>query len=383
MVLVALLAPLAVDAVWLKHIVLDTDRFVGEVGPLVDDPHVQDQIVDTVTEQLTSKVDIEGRLQQQLPDQLRFLGPIASRQAVDLVRSVTRSIVVSDRFSAIFKKSLRASHSLVINTLTGKGRTSVKDGVIYLDLTELRDRVVARIDDTPLGSVLAFPETREVQVAVVESPGLAKAQSFVNLLDALGFWLPVVTLALAGLAIVLAVDRRRAVMWVGVWTSVSMAVHLALIAFGRDLYLGAVTKTLDKGAASSIYDLFLRIPRTSSRAALVLGLIVALGAVLAGPSKGALSVRSLWGRATGSAGGVLDEVGPLSVASAFVASHRSAFTAGVLGLGALVLVFSDRLLIPTVLWTTVAVLVMLGVIAVLAAAAPTTSTKDTPVENPA
>ncbi|HYQ76473.1 MAG TPA: hypothetical protein VER05_15175, partial [Cellulomonas sp.] len=40
-VLGALLAPVAVVAVWAKDLVTDTDRYLATVGPLVDDPQIQ------------------------------------------------------------------------------------------------------------------------------------------------------------------------------------------------------------------------------------------------------------------------------------------------------------------------------------------------------
>ena len=58
----AVLSPLAVDALWIKRTVLETDQFVAQLGPLADDPEIQAFVSERIADELTEAADLETRL---------------------------------------------------------------------------------------------------------------------------------------------------------------------------------------------------------------------------------------------------------------------------------------------------------------------------------
>ena len=73
-VLVCILAPVSVLAVWLHNTVLDTDQYVATVAPLAHDPAVQEAIATRVTNSLVASTDLEARVGRRASRQGAGLG---------------------------------------------------------------------------------------------------------------------------------------------------------------------------------------------------------------------------------------------------------------------------------------------------------------------
>ena len=113
-------------------------------------------------------------------------------------------------------------------------------------------------------------------------------------LDAVATWLPWITLMLLAAGVYLARHRRRAVLGVGLGVVVGMLVLAAALMVGRVVVVGAVAEQGVAAAAAS-YDILVRFLYAALRTLAMLGLVVALGGYLAGPSAGAVQIRSALG----------------------------------------------------------------------------------------
>jgi hypothetical protein len=209
---------------------------------------------------------------------------------------------------------------------------------------------------------------KPVELEVTKSPELAKAQRLLRLLDSLGEVIPVALAVLVAAAVWTGRDRRRVVVRLAVGVNIAMIVHLVALALGRSLYLDAVTGVLDLPAAGAVYDLLVHFPRVGTRSVLLLSLVVWIGAVLAGPSRGAVRVRGLMVSATGRSAGAVAELGPLGGAGRWVAVHHRALQGALVAAAGLVLVSFGRITPRGVLWTAVALAIALVVVEILAAA---------------
>ena len=170
---------------------------------------------------------------------------------------------------------------------------------------------------------------------LVQSDGITRAQGLYRLMDTLGTWLPVVTLALFAAGIALARGRRRALMRGAIGIAVSMVVLGALLAVGRIYYLNALPlEVLDEESAGSVFDTLVGFLRTSLRATAVLALVVAFGAFVVGSSPAADSVRAQAARLIGMAGRGADAAGmqPGPVSS-WVRAHKRPLEIGVVAAG--------------------------------------------------
>jgi hypothetical protein len=368
LVLACILAVFSVDAIWVRNLVLNTDRFVEQLGPLVDNPDVQNALVDKVSSELESVADLDTRLKNRLPGQITFLtGPIDDA-ANRFIERVTRTVVTSEQFSNAWKQILRVTHQQMVKTLTGGGpHIKTQNGRITLDLTDLRNRVVAKLQSTGLDVFDKLPANKQLTFTVADSPKLAKLQNFVNVLKTTAWLLPLIAVALFALSVALARDHRRGLTRVGLGIAIGMAVHLIALALGRSFYLNIVTSTLPRDARASMFDLLVTAPRAGTRILLVIGLLIAIGSGLAGPSRAALWVRGGVGRLAGKAGGAAGTLDPVAATGRFVGAHFKVFVAAVIAIGVVIMLAIDQLTAKEVLWIGVGVGVMVVVLAILAA----------------
>jgi hypothetical protein len=368
LVLGSILAVFSVDAIWVRNLVLNTDRFVEQLGPLVDNPDVQNALVDKVSADLESAADLDTRLKTRLPDQITFLAGPIDEATNRFIERVTRTVVTSDQFSKAWKQILRVTHQQMVKTLTGGGpRIQTKNGQITLDLTDLRNRVVGKLQSTGLNVFDKLPANKQVVITIADSPKLAKIQNFVNILKTTAWLLPLIAIALFALSVALARDHRRGLTRVGLGIAIGMAVHLIGLALGRSLYLDVVTSTLPREARASMFDLLVSAPRAGTRILLVIGLLIAIGSGLAGPSRLAVWIRGGVDRIAGRAGSAAGSVDPIAATGRFVGAHFKLFVGGVIAVGVLIMLAIDHLTAKQVLWIAVGVGVVVVVLAILAA----------------
>ena len=74
LVLGLILVPLAVTGGWVRGNIFSTDGFVNMVGPLASDPAIQDQIANSVTNQIFNALDLEVAPSERAPRQARLSG---------------------------------------------------------------------------------------------------------------------------------------------------------------------------------------------------------------------------------------------------------------------------------------------------------------------
>ncbi|WP_033309211.1 hypothetical protein RFN58_36055 [Streptomyces iakyrus] len=384
LVLALLLAPLSVVAAWVDDQVSDTGRYVQTVAPLASDPAVQDVVTDRLTARVVAQVDVEAvteALTRTLADagapprvveaSESLAGPLRSavRDVVD--RTISR-VVTSDVFAQAWEGANTRAHAAVVSMLTGEreGALRAEGDTVQLDLGQVVDEVQQRLVDAGFDKAAAIPDTDRT-ITLFQAEELGKAKDAMRLLDTMGTWLPVLTVALAALAVWTAPRHRRMLLVTAVGVGVMMIVFLVALALLRRVYLDAVpSATLPPDAAAAIYDTFVRFLRDSTRTLLVVAVITALAAYLYGPGRGARAVRHLARRGTSAAGRSLSRAGLRTGSAGFaLAEHRSWTTGIVIGAGVLALVLWNHPTAGAVALVAGLVVVVLIVLETLAAAA--------------
>ncbi|MZD18700.1 MULTISPECIES: hypothetical protein [Streptomyces] len=384
LVVTLLLAPLAVVAAWVNETVTDTDRYVETVAPLASDPAVQQVVIDRLTDEVVKKVDVKavtdaltkvlsdnGAPAQVVAGAASLDGPLRSVVRTVVDRNVTR-VVESEIFRRTWEASNRRAHAAVVHMLTGEreGALRATGDTIQLDVGAVVDEVRQRLVDAGFDKAAAIPDSNRM-VTLFHTDELGKAQDAMRLLNILGTWLPVITVALAALAVWTAPGHRVMVLVTAFGISVMMAVLLVALAVVRRVYLDAVpSATLPPDAAGAIFDTFLRFLRDSARTLLVVFLATALAAYLYGPGRVARRVRALAGHGTTAAGRALRSAG-LSTGRAgrLLAAHPRWTNGIVLGAGALALILWNHPTVGAVVLVAVLVVVVLALVAMVAAAA--------------
>ncbi|MGN9815485.1 hypothetical protein ACTMUQ_09070 [Streptomyces sp. SD11] len=386
-----LLAPLAVVAAWVHDTVSDTDRYVATVAPLASDPAVQKVVTDRLTDRVVRQVDVEAvtaALTKVLADSgapprvvagsEALTGPLTSAVRTVVRRNVER-VVTSDLFEQVWEGSNRRAHAAVLGMLTGErhGALRATDDAVELDIGSVVDEVRQRLVDQGFEKAAAIPDSDRT-VTLFRSEELAKAQDTMRLLDILGTWLPVLTVALAALAVWTAPRHRSMLLITAIGTGLMMVVLLIALAAVRRVYLDTVPAvTLPPDAAAAIFDTFVRFLRDSTRTLLVVAVITALAAYLYGPGRAAVGLRSAARRGAGAAGRGLSRAGMrVGPVGRRLAARRSWATGVVIGAGALALVLWNHPTVGAVALVLGLVLVALAAVAVLVAVAASAPPRD-------
>ncbi|KAA9162584.1 hypothetical protein FPZ12_011015 [Amycolatopsis acidicola] len=374
LVLGCLLAPVSLLTVWVHNQVADTDRFVATASPLIRDPAVRTVVTDRVTEAVSSQVDLRG-LATNAVDALAAQGfpPIVTTTMQGLVGPLTASVrtfvhdkiadlVASPGVASLWDQTIRTAHEQLNSVLSGDSKAVViSGGQVQLDLAPFI--VVARQQLVDSGFALAgrIPDLHPT-IAIADAAGLVKARTGYALLDNAATWLPWVMLVLLALGVFLARRHRRALVGAGLGVAVSMLVVAVGLMIARGILVNAVQPQASV-AAGDAYDIFVRYLRAGLRTVLAVGVVVALGAFLAGPSSTAVGLRRgvtrgiAWLR--GSSGLRTGSVGP------WVHAHLNALRVALVAVAVLIFVFLDRPSGLTVGLIALVLLAFLGVVQLL------------------
>jgi hypothetical protein len=370
-VLGCLLAPVALATVWVHNQVANTDRFTATVDPLIQDPSVQAALTNRVTDTVFTYVDVQGLandavdaladqgVPSRLTDRLHDLtGPLANGVR-SFVRDRIAQLFASEEFARAWNQAIRIAHQQANAVLSGSSSAiAIQDDKVTLDLAPFIDAAKQDLAQRGLTAVNRIPDVHPT-IAIADAAGLVKARTWYSTLDNLATWLPWVAIALLALGVYLARHHRRALVATGLGFAASMLVLAAGLLIARAILVNNVPSRSAEPTAAA-YDIVVRFLRDGLRTLLVVGLVVALGAFLAGPSTTAVRIR----------GGVTRGLGWLrgrsglraGKAGAWVHTYRGVLRGAAVGLAVLIFVFLDRPSGLTVLLIALLLVVVLAVI---------------------
>ncbi len=350
-VLACLLAVVSVFVVFARNQLLNTDAYVSTVAPLATNPAIQTQVATRVSQGLIERTDLKARVKSALPAKAGFLVTPITNEVQSATYSIALKLVQSPKFEQLWVAANRASHKQLVAVLTGtqQGAVSTKNGRITIDLGRVEATVKKDLDAKGITVFNKVPAVKGLNYVLFQSDNLVHIQKLVKFLNKLAVVLPIVTLLCFAGAVVLARNRRRGLVRVGVGLALSMGLILVVIAVGRNQYLAGVKPPQSPEASSAVIDTVTANLRDAVRLILILAALLAIGALVAGNTwvRGKVGDMGKPGWATG---------GPVH---RFVAAHRKALQWLVLAVGLLILVIWSN---PTTLVAVVVVLVTLVVV---------------------
>lgn len=384
-VLGVVLAPISVASVWAHNQIADTDRFVATAGPLAQDPAVQSAITDRLTDVVFTYVDVTALTNQAVDAlQARGLPPQASQRLRGLAAPLASSLrgfvhdrvgqfVASPTFAQLWNRALTGVHQRLNSVLSGNSSTvTVSQGKVMLDLGPFIDQVKQRLVAQGFAPAGAIPSVHPT-VAVADASTLVRAQTGYRLLDKVATWLPWLALVLIAAGIYLARGHRAALRNAGLGVAFSMLVLAAVLLVARGAIVGTVPERSTAAVAAS-FDIMVAFLRAGLRTIFVVGIVVAVGAALFGPSTTAVRIRTgvvagvSWLREHVPVGG--RDGGPVGT---WVHAYRVPLRVAVLVVGVLIFVFLDQPSGVSVIVIAAIMLVCLGVIQFLDRPAHTTA----------
>jgi len=304
-VLAAILVPVSIVAAWARVQLVDEDSFTATLAPLGADSAVQSMIIDETMDAITTQVDflqlttnvIDGVATLDLPPAAISALGLLKQPAADgleglVDRAVTR-VVTSDAFADVWATATRAAHRALTTTATSDGggivvRTS--DGV-GIQLGAIVERVKQNLTDQGVGAASLIPAVDRV-VIIGTGENLSFIRTGYAVSTTVGFWLPLVALALFLVGILIA--RRRSTALLGAGGGLLIGGGALAIGFSVGAaVIGSVAAQIDlsPSALGVIYQQVSAGMAHTAAILAVIGLVVVVIAWTCGRWRGAQAIR--------------------------------------------------------------------------------------------
>jgi hypothetical protein len=351
-----LLFALAVPTVWINRTIMNTDQWVATVGPLAQDPAIQNAVADKLSNALFAKVDVEAQIRSLLPTALAPVAAPVAAQVQTYADKLITDVVRSDQFSTVWTATMRTTQQAFVAAIKGGkpgGAVSTTNGVITLNTEAFLAAAQERLASTRIAGLTGFIPWDKFPASFVlyESPRLAQAQTAFGLFNSLVWILPFLALLFLALALWVAPNTRRAWLWLGVGLTIVTLLPFEALVFGKTAFINAAYNTaqIPNDAAQAFFDIVFKLLMTMQTTAITVGLVVILIAFFGGPSKLALWFRHAIARGLALARGDAH----FGAFGGFVTANKAALRIGAVALGVIVDVLSAPLTPGFVIWTAV------------------------------
>ena len=291
-VLASLIGLGAILTTWVHRQMLDNQAWTDASARLIENREVQDRLSVFLVNELYDNVDVASGLEQRLPENLR---PLASPVAAALREPATdgvKRLLEAPRVQQLWIDANAVAHQKLVNVLenkTGNG-ISTGDGVVTLDLSQLVTEIGTDLG-VPASALAKLPPDTGV-ITVMRSDQLSAAQTAVQAVRVLSTGLLVLVLGLFALAIYLARgERRQTLRNIGVAFVLVGLVVLVVRRVAGNVAVDALTSPQGERAGHEAWLIASAILSQIGWASILYGAIVLAGAVFAGPTATATSVR--------------------------------------------------------------------------------------------
>jgi hypothetical protein len=291
-VVAAVLAFLAIFALWANRQLLNTDNWTDTSTQLLENDEIREQTADYLVDQLYANVDVTARLEQALPPRADGLAGPAASGLRDLATRVTRGLLERPRVQQLWEEANRRAHARFLNIVEGGGPVvSTEEGDVTLDLKELLGQTESRVGIG--GRAESKLPADAAQLTIVRSDQLDFAQDLVDLLKALEIVLVVLSLALFALAVYLARGwRRQALRATGIgFLAAGVAALVARTVAGGAVVDALASTEAIRPAAEATWGIGTSLLTQAAVAAIAYGVVIVAAAWLAGPTGSAIATR--------------------------------------------------------------------------------------------
>ena len=370
---------------WGHRTVIDGERYIQTVGPLIDQPEIQEALATTVTDAVVAKVDTESQVDTLLGSlfpNAGFTGQLAGPIAAGingLIGELVTKFIASDQFATVWIELNTAAQKGIVRVLEGGdgGVVQLQGDELVLDTSVALQTIQQYLVDSGItvAGNITIPDS-DRQIVLANTPALAQIRTIYGLTSPILQWLPLIIAVLFGAAILLARRRARTTVATGIVLVASGVVMLIAENAGETVFTNQLSGTPWGPASSIFYSTLLDYLVAGTEAIVALGIVLILAGWFGGRTGIARKARGevttglaeLRGRMF--AGGN----GPLP-------SNTFPYILwGIYALGVLLLLFSSLLAVSTVLWISALVAGLVTVAQLLAGESGGRTTTSTPVE---
>jgi hypothetical protein len=291
-VLATIVGFVAIYSVWINRQILNTDNWTVTSSQLLERKEIRDQVAAFLVDELYANVDVEAEIRAALPPRAQPLAGPAAGALRSFAERAAQEILARPRAQAAWEEANRNAHKLFIKVLEGGGSVvSTSGGVVVLDLKELLKQTEARVGIG--GRIEQKLPDDAAEITILRSDQLDLAQDAFKTLRALPIVLVSLSLLLFAIALFTSPGwRRRAVRAYGIGFIAAGALALASVAFLGDEVTRSLARTeAAEPAVEQTWTVGTSLLREVAVSTIGYGVLMFLGALLAGPTRAATSIR--------------------------------------------------------------------------------------------
>ena len=356
-VLATLLLIPALVGHWGHRTVIDGQRYIDTVGPLINQPEIQQALAESVTDAVVANVDTETQVDTLLgnlfPD-AGFTDQLAAPIAAginSLIGDLVARFVASEQFAQVWIQLNTAAQKGIVLVLEGEegGPVFLRGDELVLDTSSALTTIQTFLVDNGITAAanITIPES-DREIVLAETPALAQLRTVYGLTAPILQWLPLIIAVMFGAAILLARRRARTVVATGIVFAVSGVVVLVGLGIGETTFTNQLSGTPWGPASDIFWATLLEYLIAGTQAIVALGIVLIVAGWLGGRTRLAQRVRDpLAAGLTDIRGRLFDGgAGPLPATVAPYVGWAA------YALGVLILLVSDLMSVSTVLWVT-------------------------------
>lgn len=295
LVVVATILGLATSmTVWAKRQALDTNAVSNLATNIVQDDAVRQKLSIYLVDQLYDNENVSKTLSQKLPAQLQPLaGPLAGALEQLAVQSAN-TLLERPRVQKLFVAAVTRAHAAFMRVVNGKSHALAStNGVVYLDVRPILDQLAQQYG--VLNKVKDRLPANAGRIEIMKQSQLDAIQTGAKTINSLSVLLAIAVFGLYAIAIFLARGFRRATLRnVGVCLVIVGVLLLLVRRVAGNMVIDALaTGGGTHTAGSHIWLLATSLLSDLAWASIGYGLVVIVGAILAGPARFAVRFRQL------------------------------------------------------------------------------------------
>jgi hypothetical protein len=287
-----ILTLVAIFSFWVSRQALNTDNWVNTSGKLLENEEVRSQLSTFLVDQLYSNVDVAAELKKVLPPQAAALAGPAAGGLRDLAQQLAERALATARVQELWARQNRLAHERLLKVLDGGGSfVSTGEGEVTLQLGAIVGELAEEVGIPGEVQEQLPPDVAELKI--LDSEQLSTSQKIAKAIRRLPVVLTMLLILLYAGAIYLARGRRReTVRATGFGFIVAGVLALLLRSIAGSNITDSLAATASvKPAVEATWDIATSLLVTVAVSAIVFGVIVVIGAWLAGETAPATGLR--------------------------------------------------------------------------------------------
>jgi hypothetical protein len=369
-VVTSIVVTVAVAGVWGRRNALNTDRWVETVGPVGEDPAVQQALGRWTTAEIMGLIDPEEYFESVLPERGQALAAPLAGALQGFVGDEVNAFFASDTFERLWVEVNRRAHDRVVAVLEGDtGNLQIDGDEVQLNLVPVINQVLARIaeaspeifgrtvqlptvtvDDVPEAAIdrLEAALGREIpddfgQFSVFDAQRLEEVQDAVSLFERLVVAAVAAAVLLLVLALWVSPRRRRTLLQLMVGIALGV-VLLRRVGLRLEDEVVDLARPENQDAVKVVIGAFISSLLDATAWILAIAAVVFVVALLTGPYRWVVALRRQAAYVARVVGGAVSAAVTRSRderTAAWVGTHRDALQVGGAVVAILVLLLAD------------------------------------------